>query len=306
MHQETFYYMYQQLDKKCKTKPSWVPSYKPSGKGVHARPKKAVSIPAGKARQGADPAVLEFGWDNEFPAHVVDVPAFKIDDLNVTNADFLEFIQCGEYENASHWRPQDWEWKTKFGLRHPVFWGKKEDGSYVFKLVFGEEIPLEEVLSWPVFVSWAEATAYAHWKGRSLPNENQWQRAAYSSPELGESESRKYPWGDSEPTPEHGNFNWVNYAPTSVGSHPKSASAWGIEDLIGDAWEWTCTPFQPFPGFQAMENYPGYSSDFFDDKHFVMKGASWATHSKLVRRSFRNWYQDRYPYHFGKFRLVDN
>jgi gamma-glutamyl hercynylcysteine S-oxide synthase len=303
MHQETFYYMYQQLDKKYKVKPNWVPPYKPSGPGVKVRSKRVINIPSGDVRMGADRDEIEFGWDNEFPLHVANVPAFGIDDLNITNGEYLEFVQSGEYENASHWRPQDWEWKNKFGLKHPVFWGKKDSGEYVVKCLFGEEIALNDALAWPVFVSWAEATAYAHWKGRSLPTEHQWQRAAYSTPD---GASRKYPWGDSKPTEEHGNFNWVNYAPTPSGSHPKSASAWGVEDLIGDAWEWTCTPFGPFPGFQAMENYPGYSTDFFDEKHFVMKGASWATHEKIVRPSFRNWYQDRYPYHFGKFRLVSN
>lgn len=255
---------------------------------------------------GVDSSELDFGWDNEFPAHKAHVPEFQIDPLNVTNGDFLDFISSGEYENPAHWRPQDWQWKEKFLLKHPVFWGLTAAGSYVVKCVFGEEVPMAEALTWPVFVSWAEAMAFAHWKGRSLPTEQQWQRAAYTSPELGSDDGRMFPWGNSAPTEENGNFNWVNFGPTPVGSRPKSASAWGVEDLVGDAWEWTCTPFGPLPGFQAMENYPGYSTDFFDDKHFVMKGASWATHAKLVRPSFRNWYQDRYPYHFGKFRLVTN
>jgi len=90
-----------------------------------------------------------------------------------------------------------------------------------------------------------------------------------------------------------------------VGSSPEGASAWRVHDLVGNGWEWTDTPFAGFPGFEAwIPGYAGYSADFFDGKHFVLKGASWATAAELVRRSFRNWYQAHYPYVFAKFRCV--
>jgi formylglycine-generating enzyme required for sulfatase activity len=89
-----------------------------------------------------------------------------------------------------------------------------------------------------------------------------------------------------------------------VGSNPKGVSAWGVHELVGNGWEWTETPFAPFPGFVPLESYPQYSADFFDGKHFVLKGASWATASQLLRKSFRNWYQAHYPYVFAKFRCV--
>jgi formylglycine-generating enzyme required for sulfatase activity len=74
---------------------------------------------------------------------------------------------------------------------------------------------------------------------------------------------------------------------------------------VGNGWEWTETPFAAFPGFEAwIPGYEGYSADFFDGKHFVLKGASWATAAGLVRRSFRNWFQAHYPYVFAKFRCV--
>jgi formylglycine-generating enzyme required for sulfatase activity len=107
------------------------------------------------------------------------------------------------------------------------------------------------------------------------------------------------------PGPVHGNFNFQNWSPTPVGSHPAGASAWGIHDLVGDGWEWTASPFRPFPGFYPyMRGYPEYSADFFDGKHYVLKGASWATATELIRPTFRNWYQARYPYVFAKFRCV--
>jgi formylglycine-generating enzyme required for sulfatase activity len=90
-----------------------------------------------------------------------------------------------------------------------------------------------------------------------------------------------------------------------VGAYPEGVSAWGVHELVGNGWEWTDTPFTGLPGFTAwIPEYTGYSADFFDGKHFVLKGASWATAAELVRRSFRNWYQAHYPYVFAKFRCV--
>jgi len=90
-----------------------------------------------------------------------------------------------------------------------------------------------------------------------------------------------------------------------VGSHPSRASVWGGQDLIGAGWEWTPPVFEGLPGSRASTpGYPGYSADFFDGKHYVLKGASWATADDLVRPSFRNWFQAHYPYVFAKFRCV--
>ena len=90
-----------------------------------------------------------------------------------------------------------------------------------------------------------------------------------------------------------------------MGTHPEGASAWGVQDLIGDGWEWTNTVFGGLPGFTAyIPGYAGYSADFFDGKHYVLKGGSWATADDLVRPSFRNWFQAHYPYVFATFRCV--
>ena len=118
--------------------------------------------------------------------------------------------------------------------------------------------------------------------------------------------ARLWPWGDAAPEPGvHGNFDFVNWSPTPVAAHPRGASSWGLLDTIGNLWEWTSSRFAPFPGFEpTVPTYPGYSADFFDDRHFVMLGASWATPAGLVRRSFRNWFQDHYPFVFAGFRTI--
>ncbi len=89
-----------------------------------------------------------------------------------------------------------------------------------------------------------------------------------------------------------------------MGSRPLGASAWGVQDLVGNGWEWTSSVFGPFPGFEPMASYPEYSADFFDGQHYVIKGASPATARELVRRSFRNWFRPNYPFVYAKFRTA--
>jgi formylglycine-generating enzyme required for sulfatase activity len=159
-----------------------------------------------------------------------------------------------------------------------------------------EWVSLETVGAWPVYVSLAEARAYARWRGGRLPTEAEFHRAAYDELDGGESPVRR------EAVP--GNFDFRHWAPTPVGASG-GAGVRGVHDLIGGGWEWTATPFAGFPGFEAnIPGYEGYSADFFDGKHAVLKGASWATGADLVRPSFRNWFQAHYPYVFAKFRCV--
>ena len=137
---------------------------------------------------------------------------------------------------------------------------------------------------WPVYVSHAEASAYARWKGRRLMTEPEFHRAAEGAAA--------------------GHADFAGYDPVPVGSYPSTASVHGVHDLIGNGWEWTSTIFAPFDGFTPMRSYPEYSADFFDGRHYVMKGASPATAKELIRPSFRNWFRGNYPYVYAKFRTV--
>jgi formylglycine-generating enzyme required for sulfatase activity len=164
-----------------------------------------------------------------------------------------------------------------------------------------DEIPLP--LDWPVYVSQAEASAYARWAGKSLPTEAQWHRAAYGTKTNTE---RPFPWGTGSPTSVKGNFDFNSWDPTSVGEFPEGQSAFGVADLLGNGWEWTSSRFEAFSGFQRFSFYPGYSADFFDGKHYVMKGGSARTAACMLRRSFRNWFQPHYQYVYAGFRCVSN
>jgi ergothioneine biosynthesis protein EgtB len=296
MHQETLLYMIQQLTPELKVRPAWLPAYRCGP----AAPRRTVTIPAGRVTLGADFEATPFGWDNEFPSSSVDVAGLAIDSVPVCNAALLEFVESGAYGRPDLWRAEDWAWKVQAGLDHPQFWMRR-DGRWFQQTAF-DLVPLRDVEGWPAYVSLAEARAYARWRGARLPTEAEFHRAAYGHPDGRE---RPFAWPEGTPGPEQGNFDFRSWAPTPVGASPDAASGWGVHELVGNGWEWTDTPFDGFPGFKAyIEAYPGYSADFFDGKHYVLKGASWATAEALVRRSFRNWYQARYPFVFAKFRCA--
>jgi len=255
-----------------------------------------IRVPAGRATLGL-PRDGRFGWDNEFEAHVVEVPAFEIGALMVTHGEFLDFVRAGGYDERAYWDDPNWEWVRKSGRRHPSFWRPTASG-WMFRGMFDERpLPIDE----PVWTSHAEAEGYARWKGMRLPTEAEWHRVACGTPDGDECD---FPWGDHPPTARHGNFDSHRWDPTPVGAYPEGRSAFGAYDTLGNGWEWTSTVFAPFRGFQTYPLYPGYSADFFDGRHFVLKGGSPRTDSSMLRRSFRNWFQPHYQYLYAGFRLV--
>jgi ergothioneine biosynthesis protein EgtB len=294
MHVETLSYMLHQLPLSMKLRQTDSPQ-------PHVQPAipKLIAVPAGLVTLGLPRNSNSFGWDNEFEAHTREVPAFEIDQYKVTNRQYLEFMAAGGYDTRSYWNDADWDWKTTNNISHPLFW-KAAGNTWLWRTMF-DEIPLP--LDWPVYVSHAEANAYARWAGQSLPTEAEWQRAAYGSPD---GEERTYPWGNEAPhaNSKRGNFDFHNWDPTPVNAFPGGQSAFGIRDMLGNGWEWTSSVFAPFPGFDPFPFYRGYSADFFDGKHFVIKGGSPRTAACMLRSSFRNWFQAHYQYVYAGFRCV--
>jgi iron(II)-dependent oxidoreductase len=239
----------------------------------------------------------EFGWDNEYESHIVHVPPFRIDRYQITNQQYLEFVNAPGYETREFWDNEAWDWKSSAGISHPAFW-KRSGEQWLYRTMF-QEIPLP--LDWPVYVSHAEAAAYSRWSGKSLPTEAEWHRAAYGTPD---GTDRRYPWGDAVPTAALGNFDFHRWDPAPVHAFPGNKSAFGVEGMLGNGWEWTSTAFAPFAGFQAFPFYRGYSANFFDGKHFVLKGGSSRTAACMLRPTFRNWFQAHYRYVYAGFRCV--
>jgi len=293
MHQETLHYMLHRLPWAQKRCP---PGYRPRVDGA-AGPSTWIEIAPGSVTMGVERGSVPFAWDNECPRYSEPVAAFAMERDNVTNAAFMNFIAAGGYQEPRWWRPVDWDWVQRENIRHPLFW-ERHAGDWTWRGMFE---PIDLPSAWPVYVSHAEAEAYAHWRGARLPTEAEFQRAAYGTPE---GDERPFPWGDASPDALHGVFDFTSWDPASVGSHPDGRSAWGVEDLVGNGWEWTSTPFGPFPGFRPRASYPEYSADFFDGDHFVMKGGSSATARELLRPTFRNWFRARYPYVYAAFRCV--
>jgi iron(II)-dependent oxidoreductase len=207
-----------------------------------------------------------FGWDNEHLAHDVFVPAFRISKFKISNGEYLDFVHEGGPV--------------------PHFWAL-ENNTWIYRGMFAQ-FPLP--LDWPVWVTWQQAFAYARWRGMGLPTEAQFQLAAQLT----------------SPNPIRDNFGYHRWDPVPVdaGSGAK-ASALPVQ-MIGNGWEWTRDPFAPFAGFEPHPHYAGYSADFFDGQHYVMKGASPRTAGVLTRPSFRNWFRSDYPYMYAGFRLLSD
>lgn len=257
----------------------------------------SVGIPAGPVKLGLPRGGDSFGWDNEYEAHTVNVPAFAIDKYKVTNQQYLAFIAAGGYETQALWSAEDWNWKSQKRISHPAFW-KRAGNQWLYRTMFND-VPLPP--DWPVYVSQAEAKAYAKWAGKSLPTEAEWQRAAYATPQ---SVARPYPWGSEAPSAELGNFDFARWSPMTVNAYPAGQSAFGVQGMVGNGWEWTSSEFAAFPGFEPFPFYRGYSADFFDGKHFVMKGGSARTAACMLRPTFRNWFQAHYQFIYTGFRCV--
>jgi gamma-glutamyl hercynylcysteine S-oxide synthase len=254
-------------------------------------------VPAGPFVLGVDAADEPWSLDNERPAHTVDLPAFRIGPVPVTNAEYSHFVEAGGYGEPRWWSQIGWEHRVRAGLERPQFWSV--DGS---RRRFGiiEDIPPDEPVQ---HVCFHEAEAYAAWAGARLPTEQEWEKACVWDEAAGR--RRRWPWGDSEPSPGLANLGGEALRPAPVGAYPAGASASGVEQLLGDVWEWTSSPFTAWPGFEPML-YRAYSAPFFgqDETFRVLRGGSWAVAGNTIRPSFRNWDLPTRRQIFSGFRLA--
>jgi iron(II)-dependent oxidoreductase len=253
----------------------------------HAAPPDALRLPAEVLVPGGPftmgTSTEPWALDNERPAHTVHVGAFYLDTTPVTNASYSEFIADGGYDNPRWWSQAGWEHRQRAGLAAPLFW--RRDGRGWLRARFGvtEPVPPAEPV---LHVSWYEAEAYAAWAGRRLPTEAEWEKAARFDHVSGR--SRRYPWGDGEPTADRANLGQRHLQPAPAGSYPRGAAPSGARQLIGDVWEWTASDFLPYPGFTAWP-YREYSEVFFGGDYKVLRGGSFGVDPVACRGTFRNW-----------------
>lgn len=300
-HQETLCYLLQLLDPSKKRRPAAGQSaararVPETASEVTRADDGTVLVPAGAFLLGATPG--GFAYDNELPAREVFVPAFRLDRHLTTNAQYERFVNEGGYERREFWSEEGWERREREGWSHPLYWLREADG-WRERLMF-EETGLRA--EHPVTgVSWFEAEAYARFAGKRLPTDAEWEKAASWDEPAGV--KRRYAWGDSAPSAEVCNYGLSFWGTTPAGSFPSGASAYGCQDMTGNVWEWTSTPFDAFPGFEPFP-YPEYSEVWFDGDHRVLKGGSWATDASVLRTSFRNFFRRHFRIAFAGIRLA--
>ncbi|GIW39467.1 MAG: ergothioneine biosynthesis protein EgtB [Candidatus Binatia bacterium] len=276
------------------------------------RPTPAAFFPGGRFVMGKAPGG---DWlDNEVPPMRVAVAPFEIDTHPVTNAQFLAFVEDGGYERPDLWTPEGWRWKTQNRIEHPRGWVRTPEGWASLDSFPGSGL---EPRSPVVGVSWFEASAYARWVGRRLPTEVEWEfaarwgergngRAADESPRR--AAGRRLPPASPDGAFARGSESSAGLR-TAVGGRallPVDASGpdgAGLYGMSGQVWQWTSSLFGPYPGFRPYP-YEDYSKPYFDGRHYVLRGGSWASGELLCRPTFRNWYAPSCREIFAGFRCA--
>ncbi len=219
------------------------------------------------------------GWDNERKAHEVELAPYAIARKPVTNAAFAAFVESGGYADDRLWSEPGRSWRVQMQAAHPFHW-RRADGGWE-RWTLGGWTPLDP--AHPVaHVSWHEAQAFAAWAGARLPTEAEWEAAAG-----GAGQKRRWPWGDQPDGGADANLALRHGDTSPCGG---AAAPCGAEDMAGNVWEWTASPFAPWPGF-APDAYRGYSEPWFGDGHRVLRGGCWITDPAMARTTFRNWFE---------------
>ena len=295
-HQET---MLQSLDMRPETRP-FAPARPDDEEEKSTRfvdPEDNVLVEAGPFTMGSKRRAHTY--DNERDAHVVELPSYRIDRFPVSCERYAAFIDEGGYARERYWTEEGWSWRCEQDVHLPQGWIDEGTGHYSLRR-FGHVAPLDP--HEPVqHLSCFEAEAFAAWAGGRLPSEAEWEKAAAFDPDTGE--SRLYPWGNEPPTPEHANLFDETWGPRRIGHYPRGASALGCEQMLGEVYEWTRSPFRAYPGFEAWP-YREYSEVFFGDSYRVLRGASWAIGPLVARNTYRNWDYPKRHQVFAGLRLV--
>ena len=261
--------------------------------GDRRPPAEAISgdayIPGGRFILG-DSSGPVFVFDNEQQPHEVEVAPFSISKTAVTNRELSNFVEDGGYQRREFWSDEGWRWRRNAAADHPMYWQRESNGRWL-RRDFDEWVALEDRVA-AIHVNWYEADAYCRWAGRRLPTEAEWEMAASCEPSSDggsiTNNKRRYPWGNNSPTPANANLDWRAIGCIEVDALPEGDSAFGCRQMIGNAWEWSSTAFDAYPGF-VPGPYKEYSAPWFGD-HKVLRGGCWATRSSLIRNAYRNYY----------------
>ena len=249
-----------------------------------------AAVPGGRFRLGAE-RDAGFVLDNEAWAHDVTVEPFRIALAAVTQEEFAQFVEDGGYENRRYWSEDGWAWRESTAATAPLYWRQRAGAGWE-RHDFDRWVPIEPHRAM-IHVCWYEADAFARYQGRRLPTELEWEVAAAAEPTADgrglAHTKRPYPWGADPPTSERVNMDWAAMGALDVGAFPDGASAFGCRQMLGNVWEWTADTFAPYPGFDSGP-YREYSTPLFGSTK-VLRGGAWPTRSRLIRNTWRNYYE---------------
>lgn len=250
--------------------------------GGAARPASWLPVPGGIYSVGHQQE--GFSFDNELPVHEVLVAPFELQNRLVTNGDFLQFIEAGGYRQFQFWLGEGWDLVNREGWLAPLYWSQAADGQW---LRYGPTglAPLHPAA--PVsHISFYEADAYAQWAGARLPTEAEWETAAryfHASPEGG---------------------NWLESGYFDPQPLPTDADPGQCHQLLGDCWEWTYSPYHPYPGYQRAAGALGEYNGKFMINQLVLRGGSCATPESHIRLTYRNFFHADKRWQFTGLRLA--
>ena len=265
----------------------------------YTKPNEMIEITGGTVRFGKPQDSRIYGWDIEYGDRTVNVATFQASKYLITNAEFLEFVKDGGYENQNYWHESAWQWKIQHNIKHPKFWiplnnqQPDEYPQYKYRAMFDE---IDMPFDFPVEVNHHEAIAYCRWKGNNfrLMSEAEYNLATYGTSGL-----------LSPQATDNSNFN-LNLkfsSPSPVGYLETSPSPSGLSDLRGNVWEWLSDHLTPLSGYQSHYLYANYSAPYFDTKHNMMAGGSWITSGTEACQYYRNWFRPHFYQHAG-FRIA--
>ncbi len=288
IHIETSSMLIRQLPVDMLKRPdSW--QYAPAN--GYTKTNEMIEIIGGAVRLGKPQDSAIYGWDIEYGDRLVHVETFRASKYLITNAEFLDFVKDGGYENRDYWHEQSWAWKVQHHIQSPKFW-IADAGSYKYRAMFDE---MAMPFDFPVEVNHYEAIAYCRWKGNHtrLMSEAEWHLATYGASE------------PSQIVDSSGlNLNLKFASPSSVGYLEAAKSRSGLYDLRGNVWEWLSDNLTPLTGYQPHYLYENYSAPYFDAKHNMMAGGSWITSGTEACQYYRNWFRPNFYQHAG-FRVLN-
>ena len=220
-----------------------------------------------------------FAFDNEGPRHLVLLRPYRLASRLISCGEYLTFMEDGGYRRPEFWLSDGWATAQSQGWTAPQYWSHGDSGWEVFSLNGIQPVRPDEPV---VHVSFYEAAAYAAWAGKRLPTEFEWEGAAMSQPVTG---------------------NFLD----PLRPHPKPAPQTnGVTQLYGDAWEWTRSSYEPYPGFRPFDGAAAEYNGKFMCGQMVLRGGSAATPQGHIRSTYRNFFPPQARWQFSGIRLAED